>query len=147
MKKMILIITVIFLAIFLFACVNFIFIEERPEQVFLKNVAKLEDGDIVELKELATFDWDIMYVIMPYSDAQWVNEKHSLNIYSQPDFPYVDLLFIKNDKLVAEISSARYRKIFYIYLHIEPLFYNYSEDYYFSATRDSQESPVWLYRD
>ena len=117
---------------------------ENPEQIFINNVAKLEDGDLVELKELAAFDWDIMYMIMPYSDAQRVNERHSLNIRSSPRSFNTDLLFIKGDELVTRISGGRHREVFSIYLPIHPLIYYYSESYYFSVQKT--RSLVVLYR-
>jgi len=117
---------------------------ENPEQIFINNVAKLEDGDLVELKELAAFNWDIMYMIVPYSDAQRVNERHSLNIRSSPRRFNTDLLFIKDDELVARISGGRHREVFSIYLPIHPRTYYYSESYYFSVQKTG--SLVVLYR-
>jgi len=140
---------IVVLTISVVALYNSSFIEERPsigespEQIFVKNVAKLEDGELVELKELAAFDWDVMYIITPYSDAQWVNERHSLNIRSSPVHFNTDLLFIKDDELVARIFGG-HRESFRIFLPIDPLIYYYSESYYFSVQKTG--SLVVLYR-
>jgi len=132
------------LTIAIISLANNSFTMANNEQIFINNVAMLEDGDIVELKELAAFDWDIMYMIVPYSDVQRVNERHSLNIRSSPVHFNTNLLFIKDDELVATISGGRHREIFSIYLPIHPLTYYYSESYYFSVQK--VRSLVVLYR-
>ena len=126
-----------------------IYISSLPcpnRQIFLSNLAKLEDGAVVELKEIATFDWDKMYIVTPYGGRSIIGrleKRYSLNIRSRnlsscwPSFPRVYLMFINDNRQVAGFLSDME---FFIAPSITPLSFYAGDDNYFVAERRNPES-------
>jgi len=145
-KRLLLIVSIVGIA-FLVIVIYPSIVREMNRRTFLSNVARLEDGDIVKLKELATFEWDKMYIILPYggrTSVERFEKRYSLHLRSTvnlipywPPFPSVYLLFINDNRQVAGILSDRE---FFMAPSIRPLSFCFSDDNYFVAGRSAPES-------
>jgi len=116
-------------------------VRERNRITFLKNVTRLEDGDRVKLRDLATFDWDSVYPIGPYSDgfARTLSERYAVNIRVTP-FATV-FWFLEEGRVVARIPNGRG---FRFCLPILRRGLNRYIPHYFRATRRTPQSTILL---
>ena len=145
LKKLI-VITIAFMVPFIF--IND-FINYRNTRIFLRNLAELEENDVIELKELATFDWDKMFVITPYGwrSAEEFNRAHSLNLRFTPPMSdhFLLVIFVKNDKQIATISSnRRLGERFWFTIPTKSVLYYCDDNYYTVPRRWSQSVTLEL---
>jgi len=117
-------------------------VREMNRITFLRNVARLEDGDIVKLRDLATFDWDSVYRIGPYSDgfARTLSERYAVDIRVTPSSTV--FWFLEEGRVVATIRNRNgFRFCLPILIHRG---LNHYIPHYFRATRRTPQSTILL---
>ena len=105
-----------YMVIFVLGFLNPFSQTSRNKRSFEKSISSLsEDVNEIELNDLTSFEWDVLYNFSGYSSTEYIDDILGFKSHVKPTYQEGrrHMIFVKNDKIVCRLINGDNEKYYF----------------------------------